>query len=131
MKDETKIWLEYAKENLKSSKVLLESKLYNPCLHNVQQSVEKAIKAILIDKSIRFKKTHSINELKNILDENKLDTELSEDDCDFLDSIYLPSKYPMVNVLPFYEPNEEICQRGIKVAESVIQSVQNMINNAC
>ncbi|MGR3304263.1 MAG: HEPN domain-containing protein [Candidatus Scalindua sp.] len=127
MKDETKIWLDYSKENLKSSKVLLESKLYNPCLQNIQQSVEKAIKAILIEKSIELKKTHSINELKNILDENKLDAKLSEDDCDFLDSIYLPSKYPMGNVLPFYEPNDEICQRGIKVAESVIQTVQNII----
>jgi HEPN domain-containing protein len=127
MKDETKIWLEYAKENLKSSKVLLESKLYNPCLQNIQQSVEKAIKAILVEKSIILRKTHSINELRNILDENKLDTKLSEDDCDFLDSIYLPSKYPMVSVLPFYEPNEETCQRGIKVAESVIQTVQNII----
>lgn len=65
MKNEAKIWLEYAKENLKSSKVLLESKLYNPCLQNIQQSVEKAIKAILIEKSIVLKKTHSINELKN------------------------------------------------------------------
>ncbi len=64
MKNETMIWLEYAKENLKSSKVLLESKLYNPCLQNIQQSVEKAIKAILIEKSIVLKKTHSINELK-------------------------------------------------------------------
>jgi len=127
MKDETKIWLEYAKENLKSSKVLLESKLYNPCLQNIQQSVEKAIKAILVEKSIILRKTHNINELRNILDENKLDTKLSEDDCDFLDSIYLPSKYPMVSVLPFYEPNEETCQRGIKVAESVIQTVQNII----
>lgn len=127
MKDETKIWLEYAKENLKSSKVLLENKLYNPCLQNIQQSVEKAIKAILIEKSIILRKTHSINELRNILDENELDTKLSEDDCDFLDSIYLPSKYPMVSVLPFYEPNEETCQRGIKVAESVIQTVQNII----
>ncbi len=104
MKNETKIWMDYSKENLKSSKVLLESGLYNPCLQNIQQCVEKAIKAILIEKSIRLKKTHSINELRNILDENKLDIELSEDDCDFLDSIYLPSKYPMVNVLPFYEP---------------------------
>ncbi len=49
MKDETRIWLEYAKENLKSSKVLLESKLYNPCLHNVQQRVEKVKYEILSD----------------------------------------------------------------------------------
>ncbi len=127
MKDETTIWLDYSKENLKSSKVLLESGLYNPCLQNIQQCVEKAMKAILIEKSIKVKKTHSINELRNILDENEIDIELSEDDCDFLDSIYLPSKYPMVSVLPFYEPDEEVCQRGINIAESAIQTAQNII----
>ena len=41
MKGETKIWLEYAKENLKSSKVLLESKLYNPCLQSLIYCLEK------------------------------------------------------------------------------------------
>jgi len=30
MKDETGIWLKYADENLKSAKVLLDSKLYLP-----------------------------------------------------------------------------------------------------
>jgi HEPN domain-containing protein len=64
MKDETRVWLEYAKENLKSSKVLLESKLYNPCLQNIQQSVEKAIKAILIEKSIILKKHIALMSLK-------------------------------------------------------------------
>jgi hypothetical protein len=48
MKSETKIWLDYAEENLKSSKILLDNKLYNPSLQNVQQSVEKALKAIVV-----------------------------------------------------------------------------------
>jgi HEPN domain-containing protein len=48
MKSETKIWLDYAEENLKSSKILLDNKLYNPSLQNAQQSVEKALKAIVV-----------------------------------------------------------------------------------
>lgn len=35
MKDETKQWLKYADENLESSKILLQSFLYNPSLQNV------------------------------------------------------------------------------------------------
>lgn len=113
MKDETRIWLEYSKENLKSAKILLESELYNPCLQNIQQSVEKALKAVLIEKSIKMKKTHSITELINILQKNKITIEINEDEVDFLDSIYLPSKYPIESVLPFYEPNNELCQKGV------------------
>ncbi len=29
MKDETRLWLDYAEENLESAKILLESHLYN------------------------------------------------------------------------------------------------------
>lgn len=41
MKNETRKWLDYAEENLKSAKILMDSGLYNPCLQNVQQGVEK------------------------------------------------------------------------------------------
>lgn len=43
MKDETKQWLNYASENFESSKILLNSHLYNPSLQNAQQSIEKYI----------------------------------------------------------------------------------------
>jgi HEPN domain-containing protein len=67
MKGETKVWLDYARENLDSSEILLESKLYNPSLHNAQQTVEKAFKAILVEKEIPLKRTHDIFELSLIL----------------------------------------------------------------
>ena len=41
MKDETKKWLEYADENLRSARLLIDNELFNPCLQNVQQAVEK------------------------------------------------------------------------------------------
>lgn len=66
MKEETKKWLKFAGENLESAKILLESHLYNPALHNVQQSVEKALKSLFIEKGIPLRKTHNILELKNI-----------------------------------------------------------------
>ena len=52
MRDKTKVWLEYAEENYKSTKILLNSKLFNPCLQNIQQSIEMSLKAILIKNSL-------------------------------------------------------------------------------
>jgi HEPN domain-containing protein len=49
MKDETSKWLEYASENLESAHVLLNSGLFNPCLQNAQQAVEKALKSVLVE----------------------------------------------------------------------------------
>lgn len=87
MKEQTKRWLEYADENLKSAKVLLDSELFNPCLQNVQQAVEKMLKAVLAESQIKIKRTHSINELVKVLTENDLKVDIEEDDRDLLDSI--------------------------------------------
>ncbi len=92
MKDETKNWLKYSKENLHSAIILLESELFNPCLQNIQQSVEKALKAVIIEKSLNFKKTHSILELKYMLSNDRINIDLPDEECEFLDSVYLPSK---------------------------------------
>ncbi len=129
MKDETKKWLDFAKENLDSAKILFESKLFNPCLQNIQQSVEKSLKALLIENSIKLKKTHSISELKNMLSNNGIDIEISDEDCEFLDSIYLPSKYPLASVLPNYEPDLEICNMGISIAKNVFSLISKTLIN--
>ncbi len=106
MKDQTKKWLEYADENLRSAKVLLDNKLFNPCLQNGQQAVEKMLKAVLAESGIKIKKTHSINELVTILAENGMKVDIEEDDRDLIDSIYLPSKYPIGGILPDFEPDQ-------------------------
>ena len=51
-----KNWMRYAREILQASKILLESHLYNPCLQSVQQAIEKALKAVLIEKSIKLRR---------------------------------------------------------------------------
>jgi len=119
MKDETTKWLDYADQNIKSARVLFDSRLFNPCLQNVQQAVEKALKALLVESSEDFRKTHSINELMIILSKNGIDIGLAEDERDLLDSIYLPSKYPLGGIIPEFEPDSEICQQCLGIAESV------------
>lgn len=100
MRDETASWLKYAEKNLQSSKLLLQSSLYNPCLQNVQQSVEKALKAVFLEKAIRLKKTYDVLELKNILLEHDIAIDLSDEDT---------------------------CQEAIKIAENTLKSVQQVI----
>ena len=46
MSAEGRRWLTYAQENLRAATLCLESDLFNPCLQNAQQAVEKALKAI-------------------------------------------------------------------------------------
>jgi len=128
MKGETKQWLKYADENLRSAKVLLDNKLFNPCLQNAQQAVEKMLKALLVEFPVKFKKTHSINELVMLLAENHLDINLAEEERELLDSIYLPSKYPLGSILPDFEPDDQICKNCIAIAERVKESVLALLH---
>ena len=127
MQEETRSWLTYSEENLEAAKVLFESELHNPCLQNIQQSIEKALKSLLIENAFPFKKTHNIMELKTTLDKNGISVELTEDECDFLDSIYLPSKYPIGSALPFFYPDKEICKSSILLAERILKEVKGLI----
>jgi len=103
MKDETKNWIAFAGENLHSAVILLESGLLNPCLHNIQQSVEKHLKALLLEKDQKIRKTHSISELHTMLQDVGMAISLTEDQCELFDAVYLPSKYPLESVLPDFE----------------------------
>jgi HEPN domain-containing protein len=120
MKDETRLWLAYSQENLASARVLLEGCLFNPCLQNIQQAVEKSLKACLIEQGQKIRKTHSINELVAMLSAFHSDAGIDEEECDLLDTIYLPSKYPLGNILPDFSPNNELCKRCLDIAERVI-----------
>jgi HEPN domain-containing protein len=127
MRGETKIWLDYAAENLESARILLNSNLFNSCLQNVQQSVEKFLKSLFAEFSYKLIKTHSIAKLKQVLTEQSVLVDISEDDCDLLDTIYLPSKYPIDSVIPDYQPDAEICRQCIAIAEQVEQSVKKIL----
>lgn len=66
-------------------------------------------------------------ELKTILEKKGISIGLTEDECDFLDSIYLPSRYPIGSALPFFYPDKNICKNSILIAESVIKEVKNLV----
>ncbi|MCK5913094.1 MAG: HEPN domain-containing protein [Desulfuromusa sp.] len=129
MKNEVKVWLDYAEENLLAARLLLEQKLYNPCLQNMQQGIEKALKALLLEKAHSHRKTHSITELVHLLADQQIVINLSGEECDLLDSIYLPSKYPLGGVLPDFEPDADLCLRCVMLAEEVVLQVFKVIDH--
>ncbi|MDX9785162.1 MAG: HEPN domain-containing protein [Desulfobacterales bacterium] len=63
MRDETQQWMTYAAENISSARLLLESRLFNPCLQNIQQSGEKNLKALLVEKAAVRKEVKSHAEI--------------------------------------------------------------------
>jgi len=120
MSAEGRRWLVYAQENLRAAAVCLEGNLFNPCLQNAQQAVEKALKALHLVSGLPLKKTHSIGELRRELLRVNADPGLSEDDAELLDTVYLPSKYPLGSVLPNFEPDAEMARHCLTIAHHVL-----------
>ncbi len=127
MNEATRDWLKYAEENYSSVQILLDSSLYNVCLQNIQQSIEKYLKSLLLEKNILFKKTHSVRDLVNSLKDNDVSIDMDDNEIDLIDSIYLPSKYPLGNAMPFFEADKNICLNCILILDKVKESVEHLL----
>src|SRR5205823_9056451 len=66
--------------------------------------------ATVPDRCLPLNRTHSICELSRVLRAAGIDPELSQEECELLDSIYLPSKYPPDSALPDSSPTRSICR---------------------
>ena len=128
MNADAKTWFSYAEENLAVSQWALENDYYNACLQNVQQAVEKYLKAVLVSQDAAFQKTHSIETLNQCLTDAGLETGLSDEECELLDTIYIPSKYPMHSVLADFTPDYTIARQCVEIAIKVQCALQPYIN---
>jgi len=128
MKKETEQWLKYAEENRQSAEILLKSGLINSCLQNCQQAIEKYLKALLVERSLPFVKTHSIRALVSVLRENNMSMSASDDEMDLIDSIYLPSKYPLFSVLPDFTPDAELGETCLRLLQKLRSDVMRYLD---
>lgn len=129
MREDFRDWLDYAEENLLAAEILFEEDLFNPSLQNSQQAVEKGLKALLSFRNIPVERTHSILRLVELNSNYGMAPPLSEKECDLLDSIYLPSKYPLGGVLPDFEPDRGITQIAVDLAGRVIGFVKGVLQS--
>ena len=85
------------------------------------------MKAVFVELSAKLIKTHSISRLAQVLVDKGVAAHITDDECDLLDTIYLPSKYPIGSVIPDYEPDADICRECVGIAHRVEKSVKVII----
>jgi len=98
MKDITKKWVSFAKEDLKATEILFKNKSYKSCFYHCHQAIEKFLKALIIAKKRRVRKTH---DLADLLKESGV--KYTKEILEFiyrLNPYYNPIRYPDV-VLDF------------------------------
>jgi HEPN domain-containing protein len=127
MSDEARVWIRYAQDNLHVAELCLDHGLFNPSVQNAQQAVEKSLKAMSVAAEIPIEKTHNVSRLVWILAEKGTKVPISQEECELLDSVYLPSKYPVVSVLPDFEPDHRLARQCLDLARKVVFLAQTTI----
>ena len=104
MKKSTKGWINFASNDLKAAKLILDNndEILNLALFHCQQCLEKIIKAVLENYNLRIPKVHSLEKLyAELPDEFKKSVEIDEEFINLIDDIYISSRYPIdLGLLP-------------------------------
>lgn len=125
MKKITKKWLEFANNDLQSAKVLLDSKAYKNAIWHCHQAVEKTIKAIVVEKEIRLRKTH---DLIGLINDAKIN--LSKSLSEFIDDLnpyYNPIRYSDAALESKLSYNRQITKEIFQKSKEVIKWLKTLI----
>jgi len=127
---EAKRWIEQAKEDLISAKILFDAKRYYLVCFLAQQIVEKALKSVIYFNKEDLVLGHSVRKL--VVWASKFDKRFDDliNKISILDSYYIPTRYP--NGLPEGIPadifNRNAAETAFKLAESTVQIITNYLN---
>lgn len=106
IKDSKMEWTQRAKEDLAMAEILYREKYYHGACFHAQQALEKAMKALLIEKGWELERTHSIRRLISYGEEYVLNFTLPKDLVNLVDSLYR-ARYPgEEGLLPAGDPTE-------------------------
>ncbi len=125
------LWLQYAADDLKSAKVLLNEGIYNiSCFHS-QQAVEKLLKAFVAAYDQPIPRTHNLIRLHKICEDlygQKL--EIDNEKLILLNDVYIDSRYPAdFGILPSGQPGKKEAIKVYRSAEELDSILRALISN--
>ena len=127
MRKEAEVWLKISAEDLQSAEVLFDRKLFRPVCYHAQQSVEKCLKALIVDRDIEIPRTHNILDLNNAAKKLGYSVEVTDEDAVFLSSVYR-ARYPSdAGLLPLGEPLEQDAERALKIARDMARWMKKQV----
>lgn len=119
-------WLLYAENDLKTAKAALNEGITNTACFHAQQTVEKCLKALLLDKEQNVPRTHDLLFLLEKVQSYLPDLSQFKQNAQFLSQFYIPMRYP--DALPGSAaeglPSKEDSQKAIELAEEVLNFVR-------
>lgn len=127
MRKVTENWLKDAQDELESASILFEHAKYRGTSYHSQQSVEKGLKSLILEKGERPERIHDIVELFNKVTTLGWSLPFPMDDAIFLNSIYKGGYPTEEGLLPHGEPSEEDSEKALLTARKLMQKIKNLI----
>jgi HEPN domain-containing protein len=123
----SKEWLKASKIDLDSIHYIINVEHLTPVVaFHAQQSVEKALKALLLFNDAKIPRIHSLNKLFKLVEEYlKVDGfEL----IDMLDDLYIESRYPGdMGLLPYGQPTLDDAKEFHSFAQEIFDKVNAIL----
>ncbi|MEW6680600.1 MAG: HEPN domain-containing protein, partial [bacterium] len=88
MKGKSKIWIDFAKEDLLMAELALKEGITNQTCFHSQQCVEKVLKGFIISKGKIHPQSHKLADILSKIDKSPFDD--IRDDILLLDRFYIP-----------------------------------------
>jgi len=109
-------WLTKADEDFDFARINHEEQrtFYAQICFHFQQSAEKYLKAYIIAHQLTFRKVHDLPMLLNIITEKDKVFEQVRDDCEFLATFYVETRYPVSWPTQFSQEETEKCYDSAK-----------------
>jgi len=124
-KQEASEWLIRAKSSLEKARFdkIPKDILYEDLCYDLQQSVEKSLKALCISNNIIFPKTHSINYLLEILEKENINIPEDIKKSKILTIYAVQTRYP-----GDYDPVTKMDYlEALEITESVLEWAKSLI----
>lgn len=132
MKKTTKAWVDFAHRDLEAARLLADNEyVSNAVLFHSQQCVEKCLKALLEQNRVPVPHIHSVVKLYSVLKkEAEISLSLKDDELDFVDAVYIDTRYPSgLGLLPSGFPTREDARELLEIAEKVFKETSQTLNN--
>ena len=109
-------WLTKADEDFDFARINHEEQrtFYAQICFHFQQSAEKYLKTYIIAHQLTFRKVHDLPMLLNIIAEKDKAFEQVRDDCEFLATFYVETRYPVSWPTQFSQEETEKCYDSAK-----------------
>ncbi len=130
MKKRVKEWVKYSKLDLDSALKLLESpELTQSAAFHCQQSIEKALKALIEEKINKVPRTHDLEKLYGLIEEYGIKLKIDEDILDQVNDVYIETRYPSdLGLVPEGIPKVETIKYFYDLSESIYKQVIEILN---